>query len=129
MIKKNCFKFITKEKNQENLDQYQKKLSKKFCQESQKSVSVGQEVLPEVSETSTIISEPSSISTFPLEEHLPEQVTEEDYERAVQLLKETYPEVRRRVYKTVNKTWEQVYEELVNIIKNIQTKPKRITNK
>jgi hypothetical protein len=29
----------------------------------------------------------------------------------------------------VNRTWEQVYEELVNIIKNIQTEPKRITNK
>jgi hypothetical protein len=51
------------------------------------------------------------------EEFKPVEFTEQDYERFVQNLKRYYPKIGRRVYKTPTKTWKQVYEEMLEIIK------------
>jgi prefoldin subunit 5 len=47
----------------------------------------------------------------------PKELTEKDYEEAVKRLKENYPKIGRRAYKTEKKTWKQLYEEMLDIIK------------
>jgi hypothetical protein len=54
---------------------------------------------------------------------------EEYYQQQVQQLKQKYPKIGRRVYKTSRKTWKQVYEERLSIIKgepHPRTKRRRI---
>jgi L-lactate utilization protein LutC len=50
------------------------------------------------------------------EEFKLEKFTEKDYEEAVKRLKENYPQIGKRVYKTEKKNWKQVYEEMLDII-------------
>jgi L-lactate utilization protein LutC len=54
----------------------------------------------------------------------PEKYTEQDYEQAVQRLKQNYPKIGRRIYKTSSKSWKQVYEEMVDIIQKEKWTPK-----
>jgi hypothetical protein len=44
------------------------------------------------------------------------ELPETDYEKAVEVIKQTYPKIGRRVYITPKKTWKQIYEEMMNII-------------
>jgi L-lactate utilization protein LutC len=54
----------------------------------------------------------------------PEKYTEQDYEQAVQRLKQNYPKIGRRIYKTSSKSWKQVYEEMLDIIEKEKWTPK-----
>jgi hypothetical protein len=70
------------------------------------------------------------IYTFVEEEFEPAKYTEKDYEKAVKRLKENYPQIGRRVYKTEKKNWKDVYEQMIDIIeKGELEQPKTITNK
>jgi hypothetical protein len=51
------------------------------------------------------------------EEFEPVEFTEKEYEEAVKRLKQDYPQIGRRVYKSRKKSWKQVFEEMFNIIK------------
>jgi L-lactate utilization protein LutC len=51
---------------------------------------------------------------------------EEYYRQQVQQLKQKYPKIGRRVYKTRKKTWKQVFEEMLDTIK--KTRKTRIKN-
>jgi hypothetical protein len=65
------------------------------------------------------------------EEFKPVEFTEKDYEEAVQRLKQHYPKIGRRVYKTPTKSWKEVYEEMLAIIEKEKwtPKPKTKTNR
>jgi predicted alternative tryptophan synthase beta-subunit len=54
------------------------------------------------------------------EQVIPVEFTEEEYQEAVQRLKEHYPQIGRRVYKTRKKTWKQVFEEMLDTIKKLE---------
>jgi hypothetical protein len=58
------------------------------------------------------------------EELKPAEFTEKDYEEAVQRLKQHYPRIGRRVYKTPTKSWKQVYDEMLAIIEKEKWTPK-----
>jgi hypothetical protein len=83
---------------------------------------VGQEVLPTQPVQKTGIEErhilrvqkpltPTLISVE--EEFEPVEFTEKDYEEAVQRLKQHYPKIGRKVYKTPTKSWKQVYDDML----------------
>jgi hypothetical protein len=57
------------------------------------------------------------------EEFGPVEFTEKDYEEAVQRLKQHYPKIGRRVYKTPTKSWKQVYDEMLAIIEKEKWTP------
>jgi hypothetical protein len=57
----------------------------------------------------------------------PVKFEEEDYEQAVQRLKQHYPKIGRRVYKTSTKSWKQMYEEMLAIIEKEKWTPKSKT--
>jgi hypothetical protein len=65
----------------------------------------------------------------------PVEFTEKDYEEAVQRLKQHYPQIGRRVYKSPKKSWENVYNEMLKIIEKekwtptSKTKTKTKTNR
>jgi diphthamide synthase subunit DPH2 len=61
------------------------------------------------------------------EEFEPVKFTEKDYEEAVQRLKQHYPKIGRRVYKTPTKSWKQVYDEMLAIIEKEKWTPKTKT--
>jgi beta-lactam-binding protein with PASTA domain len=50
----------------------------------------------------------------------PADFTEKDYEEAVRRLKQQYPQIGRRVYKTRKKTWKQVFDEMYDTIKKLE---------
>jgi ABC-type sulfate transport system substrate-binding protein len=54
------------------------------------------------------------------EQIIPVEFTEKEYQEAVQRLKEHYPQIGRRVYKTRNKSWKQVFEEMYDTIKKLE---------
>jgi D-serine dehydratase len=54
----------------------------------------------------------------------PVKMSEQDYEQAVQRLKRYYPKIGRRVYKTSSKSWQQLYEEMLDIIEKEKWTPK-----
>jgi L-lactate utilization protein LutC len=62
-------------------------------------------------------------------------LTEKDYEEAVKRLKQQYPQIGRRVYKTTKKSWENVYHEMLKAIETekriakAKTKTETITNR
>jgi L-lactate utilization protein LutC len=53
-------------------------------------------------------------------EIIPVEFTEGEYQEAVQRLKQHYPQIGRRVYKTRKKTWKQVFDEMYDTIKKIE---------
>jgi hypothetical protein len=59
-----------------------------------------------------------------IEEFEPVEYTEKEYEEAVQRLKQHYPKIGRRVYKSRNKSWKQVYDEMLAIIEKEKWTPK-----
>jgi hypothetical protein len=73
---------------------------------------------------------PPTPTLITVEEFEPVEFTEKDYEEAVQRLKQHYPKIGRRVYKTPTKSWKQVYEEMLAIIEKKWTpKSKTKTNR
>jgi hypothetical protein len=50
----------------------------------------------------------------------PVEFTEKDYEEAVRRLKQHYPQIGRRVYKTAKKSWKQVFDEMYDTIKKLE---------
>jgi hypothetical protein len=58
--------------------------------------------------------------TIVKEELEPVEFTEKDYEEAVQRLKQHYPQIGRRVYKSRKKSWKQVFDEMYDIIKKLE---------
>jgi hypothetical protein len=54
-------------------------------------------------------------------------LSEEDYEEAVQRMKQHYPQIGRRVYKSTKKSWENVYNEMLKIIEKEKWAPKAET--
>jgi hypothetical protein len=65
---------------------------------------------------------PPALTTLE-EEFNPVEFTEKDYEEAVQRLKQHYPKIGRRVYKTPTKSWKQVYDEMLAIIEKEKWTP------
>jgi predicted alternative tryptophan synthase beta-subunit len=61
-----------------------------------------------------------TLYTIKPKEIIPVEFTEEEYQEAVQRLKQHYPQIGRRVYKTRKKTWKQVFDEMINTIKKIE---------
>jgi hypothetical protein len=57
-------------------------------------------------------------------EFKPVEFTEQDDEQAVQRLKRYYPKIRRRTYKTSSKSWQQLYQEMLDIIEKEKWVPK-----
>jgi L-lactate utilization protein LutC len=58
--------------------------------------------------------------TIKPKEIIPVEFTEGEYQEAVQRLKQHYPQIGRRVYKTRKKTWKQVFDEMYDTIKKIE---------
>jgi hypothetical protein len=92
---------------------------------SKKIKSVGQEVLPTRLVQKTGIKEihilrfkkPLTPALISIEEEFePVEFTEKDYEEAVQRLKQHYPKIGRRVYKTPTKSWKEIYDDMLAII-------------
>jgi uncharacterized protein (DUF302 family) len=56
------------------------------------------------------------ILTIVEEEFEPVKYTEKDYEEAVKRLKESYPKIGKKVYKTEKRSWKEVYEKMLENI-------------
>jgi hypothetical protein len=55
--------------------------------------------------------------------------TEQDYEQAVQRLKQYYPKIGRRIYKTAQKSWKEVCQDMLDIIEKEKWTPKQLKSK
>jgi CTP:phosphocholine cytidylyltransferase-like protein len=109
---KNFLKYITKEFYHEE----EKRQNTQSFRIAKKIESVGQEVLPEVSETASVVSDPSTTSTI----YYGEEPTLPDfwYQQRVELIRKMYPDLPRH-HKSKNKTWKQVYNEYINEMRKV----------